>query len=176
MRVPFFIALFAFSALSLFAADGEDSFKTRCALCHGGDGAGTDRARSILPTIHARRPDQLATIITKEVPSKGMPAFEMPAEERSLLIGHLKKLAANVSPAARDPRAPQPREGSLGWSAAVRSAASSSTTAALMRKSARLTERSICFGACFSATAMRIARLVQCRPRILTRQQIRKEV
>ena len=113
MRVPFFITLFAFSALSLFAADGEDSFKTRCALCHGGDGAGTDRAWSILPAIHARRPDQLATIITKGVPAKGMPAFEMPAEELSLVIAHLKKLAANVSPAARDPRAPQPREGSF---------------------------------------------------------------
>ena len=42
-----------------------------------------------------------------------MPAFEMPAEELSLLVVHLKKLAANVSAAARDPRAPQPREGSL---------------------------------------------------------------
>ena len=53
MRVPFFTTVFAFSVLSLLAADGEDSFQTRCVLCHGGDGAGTDRAQSILPTIHA---------------------------------------------------------------------------------------------------------------------------
>ena len=113
MRLPCFITVLAFSTLSLFAADGDDSFQTRCAVCHGGDGAGTDRARSILPTIHSREPDQLATIITKGVSSKGMPAFEMPAEELSLLIAHLKKLAEKVSPAARDPRAPQMREGTL---------------------------------------------------------------
>ena len=113
MKVPFVITVFAFSALTLLAADGEDSFRTRCVICHGGDGAGTDRARSILPTIHATTPDDLAIIITKGVSSKGMPAFEMPAEELSPLVAHLKKLAANVSPAARDPRAPQPREGSL---------------------------------------------------------------
>ena len=113
MRVPFFTTILAFLALSLLAADGKDSFQTRCVLCHGGDAAGTDRARSILPTIHSRRPGQLATIITKGVPSKGMPAFEMPAEELSLLVAHLKKLASNVSPAARDPRAPQARKGSL---------------------------------------------------------------
>ena len=77
------------------------------------NGTGSDRARSILPAIHSSRPDQLATIITKGVPSKGMPAFKMPAEELDLLIAHLKKLAEKVSPAARDPRAPQPRKGSL---------------------------------------------------------------
>ena len=117
MRVLLFITVLAFSALSsalsLFAADGEDSYRTRCVLCHGGDGTGSDRARSILPTIHSSKPDELATIITKGVPSKGMPAFKMPAEELDLLIAHLKKLAENVSPAARDPRAPQPRKGSL---------------------------------------------------------------
>ena len=113
MKLPFLITVLVFSTLSLFAADGDDSFQTRCAVCHGGDGAGTDRARSILPTIHSREPGQLATIITNGVSSKGMPAFEMPAEELSLLIVHLKKLAENVSPAARDPRAPQTRKGTL---------------------------------------------------------------
>jgi len=97
----------------LLGADGEESFKTRCMLCHGVDASGTDRARSILVTIHGRRPDQLATIIERGVPSKGMPAFKMPAEELDAVIDHLKVLALNVSAAARDPRAPEPREGSL---------------------------------------------------------------
>jgi len=101
------------STLGLVAADGEDSYQTRCALCHGGDGAGTDRAGSILPTLAARRPDQLAAIITAGVSSKGMPGFKMPAEELTPLLAYLKALAAAVSPAARDPRAPQPRTGSL---------------------------------------------------------------
>ena len=43
MRVPSFLAVFVLcSTLGLAAADGEDSYQTRCALCHGGDGAGTD--------------------------------------------------------------------------------------------------------------------------------------
>ena len=113
MIVRTLTAILAFSALTLLAADGEESYRTRCVLCHGGDGAGSDRARSILPTIHAKGPEELAPIITQGVASKGMPAFEMPAEELSLLIAYLKKLAANVPPAARDPRAPRPREGSL---------------------------------------------------------------
>ena len=114
MRVPFLVAVFLLCAtLGLVAADGEDSYQTRCALCHGGDGAGTDRAGSILPTLLARRPDQLAAIITEGVSSKGMPAFEIPAEELDPLIAYLTGLAAAVSPAARDPRAPQPRTGSL---------------------------------------------------------------
>ena len=114
MRILFFAAVFVlFSTLSLVAADGEDSYQTRCALCHGGDGAGTDRAASILSTLAASAPDRLATIVTEGVPSKGMPAVEIPADELAPLLAYLKTLAAAVSPDARDPRAPEPRTGSL---------------------------------------------------------------
>ena len=98
---------------TLAAAAGEDSFQTRCALCHGSDGAGTDRAASILPMLSALEPDQLRTIISKGVSAKGMPAFEIPDAELGDLIAYLKNLAASVSPAARDPRAPQPRAGTI---------------------------------------------------------------
>ncbi len=113
MRVSLTVAALVCSTASLVAADGQESYQTRCALCHGGDGAGTDRAGSILSTLHARRPDQLTTIISEGMPSKGMPAFEIPADELEALVAHLKKLAALVGPAARDPRAPQPRTGSV---------------------------------------------------------------
>ncbi len=93
--------------------DGEDSYQTRCALCHGGDGAGTDRVGSILPILHARGDDQLATIVTDGVLSRGMPAFEMPEEELQALIRHLRQLADAVSPVGRDPNAPQTRTGSV---------------------------------------------------------------
>nr|ADI23204.1 glucose dehydrogenase [uncultured Gemmatimonadales bacterium HF0770_11C06] len=99
--------------VTLAAAAGEDSFQTRCALCHGVDGAGTDRAASILPTLSALEPDQLRTIITKGVSAKGMPAFEILDAELGDLIAYLKNLGASVSPAARDPRAPQPRAGTI---------------------------------------------------------------
>ncbi len=113
MRMLSVVATLVFSTLSVVSADGEESYQTRCALCHGGDGAGTDRARSILSTLHDRRPDQLATIITNGVPSKGMPAISMPASELEALVTYLKELASRVAPAARDPRAPQPRTGSI---------------------------------------------------------------
>ena len=114
MRVPFFLAVFVLcSTLGLAAADGEDSYQTRCALCHGGDGAGTDRAVSIIPTLQTSATARLAAIITEGVSSKGMPAVAMPADELGPLVAYLKTLAAAASPGARDPRAPQPRTGSL---------------------------------------------------------------
>ena len=114
MRVPSFLAVFVLcSTLGLAAADGEDSYQTRCALCHGGDGAGTDRAVSIIPTLQTSATARLAAIITEGVSSKGMPAVAMPADELGPLVAYLKTLAAAASPGARDPRAPQPRTGSL---------------------------------------------------------------
>ena len=114
MRVPSFLAVFVLcSTLGLAAADGEDSYQTRCALCHGGDGAGTDRAVSIIPTLQTSATARLAAIITEGVSSKGMPAVAMPADELGPLVAYLKTLAAAASPGAHDPRAPQPRTGSL---------------------------------------------------------------
>ena len=113
MKVPFLVALMIWSVPGLATAQGEDSYQSRCALCHGGDAAGTDRARSILPTLHGSSRDRLATIITQGVSSKGMPAVDIPSDELGSLITYLKKLAAAVAPAARDPRAPQPRSGTL---------------------------------------------------------------
>ena len=114
MRVPSFLAVFVLcSTLGLAAADGEDSYQTRCALCHGGDGAGTDRAVSIISTLQTSATARLAAIITEGVSSKGMPAVAMPADELGPLVAYLKTLAAAASPGALDPRAPQPRTGSL---------------------------------------------------------------
>ena len=113
LNVPALVAVFVLSALSLAAAQGEDSYQSRCALCHGGDAAGTDRARSILPTLHSLNRDRLATIITEGVSQKGMPAITIPADELGALITYLKEMAAAVAPAARDPRAPQSRAGSI---------------------------------------------------------------
>ncbi len=98
---------------SLAAADGEESYQSRCALCHGGDASGSDRARSILPVLDARGPEALARIITEGDPTLGMPAFNLAADELDPLIAYLKALAAAAPPAARDPRAPRPRPGEL---------------------------------------------------------------
>ncbi len=114
MRVPSCVVVAVLSStVGLAAADGEESYQTRCALCHGGDGAGSDRADSILLTVSASATDRLATIVTEGVPEKGMPAVEIPTDELAPLITYLKRLAIEAGPAARDPRAPRPRSGSL---------------------------------------------------------------
>ena len=101
------------SLAAAVAADGEDSYLTRCAQCHGGDGAGTDRAVSIIPTLQTSATARLADIITEGVASKGMPAIAVPPDELGPLVAYLKTLATAASPGARDPRAPEPRTGSL---------------------------------------------------------------
>ena len=113
MRISAFVAVLVFSMASLAAADGEESYQTRCSLCHGGDAAGSDRAGSILPTLYSSGPDRLVRIIREGVPSRGMPRFEIPDEELTPLIAYLKELATAAAPAARDPRAPRPRAGSI---------------------------------------------------------------
>ncbi len=113
MRTPIFVAVLVLSMTSLAAADGEESYRTRCALCHGVDAAGSDRAGSILATLDASGPEQLARIVTEGVPSRGMPGIEIPDEELTPLVAYLKELAPAAPPAARDPRAPQPRAASI---------------------------------------------------------------
>ena len=89
MKVLFLPAVLALSMGVLFASNGENSFAARCVTCHGNDGAGSDRAGSILPTIHSKTAEELRTIITEGVSSKGMPAFEIPTVELDLLVKHL---------------------------------------------------------------------------------------
>ncbi len=110
-------SLLLLSAPGLTAAQGAESYQTRCALCHGSDAEGTDRAPSIIPTLQTSATDRLATIITDGVASKGMPAIEVPVEELGPLVTYLKTLAAAASPGALDPRAPRPRQGTLSLTA-----------------------------------------------------------
>ena len=113
MRITALAAVFVLSAPIPAAADGEESYRTRCALCHGADAAGSDRAASILPALHASEPGRLTRIITEGVPSRGMPGIEIADDELTPLVAYLKELAAAAAPAARDPRAPRARAGSL---------------------------------------------------------------
>ena len=107
------IALGLLVAAPIQATDGQASYDSRCALCHGGDGAGSDRAESILTRVAGASTDRLVSIIRDGVPARGMPAVDVPAGELGPLVTYLKGLAAAAGPAARDPRAPQPRPGSV---------------------------------------------------------------
>ncbi|MBM40685.1 MAG: hypothetical protein CL483_02020 [Acidobacteria bacterium] len=94
-------------------AQGQAFYESRCVLCHGADGTGSDRAGSILARAATLSTDRLAAIITEGVPARGMPAILVPADEMGPLVSYLKGLVAAAGPAARDPRAPRPRSGSF---------------------------------------------------------------
>ena len=104
-------ALVCLAIPALAIGDGQESFETRCALCHGGDASGTDRAASIIPMLQTSATDRLSTIITEGVASRGMPAIDMPADELGPLVRYLKQLAAAAGPSAQDPREPRTRTG-----------------------------------------------------------------
>ena len=54
-------------------AQGQAFYESRCVLCHGADGTGSDRAGSILARAATLSTDRLAAIITVGVPARGMP-------------------------------------------------------------------------------------------------------
>ena len=70
------------------------NFENRCTICHGGDGAGTDRAPSILSFFGSRTDGEITDFIRKGRIDKGMPAFPFTDEEMKQLIAHVRGLLA----------------------------------------------------------------------------------
>ncbi len=79
---------------------GESLFKSKCAMCHGPDGAGkTTMGQALkIPDLHS--PDvqklsdaELSTIVTKG--KNKMPAYEakLSKEQITLLVGYIRDLA-----------------------------------------------------------------------------------
>ncbi|MBI1358068.1 MAG: PQQ-binding-like beta-propeller repeat protein [Acidobacteria bacterium] len=112
-RSLWFAALAALLSAPAWAGPtaGQVAYESRCVLCHGGDGSGSDRAPSILPFLAAGTPEKLAGVITKGIVGKGMPAFDLPAEELEALVGHVMSLRPEG--AKTETAGPQPREGAL---------------------------------------------------------------
>jgi PQQ-dependent dehydrogenase (methanol/ethanol family) len=72
-------------------------FTRVCAVCHGNDGNGTDRAPTMVNSAHLRSLSDadIATIIQK---GKGrMPAFPMPSPEVDRLISYIRSLNTTAS-------------------------------------------------------------------------------
>ncbi len=87
---------------------GQRSFEARCAICHGGDGRGTDRGPAIYNKTAARDNQSIATVVRGGLPG-GMPAFtvaQLPAAELADLTTYLRTL----QPVARTFRRPVVRE------------------------------------------------------------------
>src|ERR1700733_1246157 len=91
-----FYASLLFACLSLCAQDGTKIFESRCAGCHGADGAGGEHA----PTIVERSRRNLNDTVKNGIKERGMPAFDFADAEMSALIAYVTALRA---PAADHP-------------------------------------------------------------------------
>jgi len=72
---------------------GRQVFATRCAACHGTEGAGGELGPSIVARIPTRSDQDLEAVIKDGLPGAGMPAFaSLSRTEVTDLIAHLRTL------------------------------------------------------------------------------------
>jgi alcohol dehydrogenase (cytochrome c) len=83
---------------------GARSFNTRCAVCHGGDGNGNERAPSILKFVSSNSDEQIAALIRMGV--RAMPPHQIDDSEMKDLLGFVHTLGPAI-PAGT----PQERQG-----------------------------------------------------------------
>ena len=102
-RVVFTLFLLSAAAAAQTPIDGPTAYATRCAVCHGGDGNGSERAPGIVSALPRATDAQLGAIIRLGTEG-GMPPQPMPDAELSILIAHLRTMQA---PAARRRRGPR---------------------------------------------------------------------
>src|SRR5260370_19907366 len=87
------IALFTLTvALAQNPDPGQQAFESRCASCHGGDGAGGEHGPAIVSRLARRTDADLTRLIREGLPTRGMPAFNLPDREMNALIGFLRTL------------------------------------------------------------------------------------
>jgi PQQ-dependent dehydrogenase (methanol/ethanol family) len=83
----------------LLVENGSKSFAEKCAACHGADAEGSDMGPKLAGTrrLRSRSLQQLRTIINKGMPSSGMPAFPLPAEELDALAAFVRSLNSTAA-------------------------------------------------------------------------------
>src|SRR6186997_2756990 len=80
-------------AFSQTPGPGRQVFATRCAACHGTEGAGGELGPSIVARIPLRSDQDLEAVIKDGLPGAGMPAFaSLSRTEVTDLIAHLRTL------------------------------------------------------------------------------------
>ncbi len=90
------IAILGFAILALAYAQsdpGRREYETRCARCHGADASGGESGPNIQAQVAARSATELAAFLRVGRPASGMPAFDLPAEDMTNLVAHLRTLA-----------------------------------------------------------------------------------
>ena len=89
--------------------EGKRIFAQICAGCHGADTYGTDRAPGLSGNrrVRARTVEQLHDVVLHGIPSAGMPAFNLPAEQLDSVAAFVHSLnsAAYETPVSGNPDA-----------------------------------------------------------------------
>jgi alcohol dehydrogenase (cytochrome c) len=78
--------------------EGRRSFETRCAVCHGGDGNGSERAPSLLDFVAHNSDEQIAALV--RAGRRAMPAHDIDAAEMIPLLAFLHTLQPPAGTAA----------------------------------------------------------------------------
>ena len=90
-KILFGLVVLGVAASAQDRSAGQRSFDARCAICHGGDGHGTDRAPAIYNKTAARDNASIVTVIRGGLPA-GMPGVAVPDDEMTALIAYLRTL------------------------------------------------------------------------------------
>jgi alcohol dehydrogenase (cytochrome c) len=100
------VLLLAISAVALASAQAPNparqQYESRCSRCHGADATGGESGPNIVPQIGALTDADLSSFIRIGRPASGMPAFDLPAQDMTALVGYLRTLvptARNQPPA-----------------------------------------------------------------------------
>src|SRR5262245_20216570 len=76
---------------------GRVAFETRCARCHGADGAGGEMGPSIVQRLTTRDDAQLASLVRDGLPTRGMPANAVAEPELAALVKFLRTIERRPS-------------------------------------------------------------------------------
>jgi alcohol dehydrogenase (cytochrome c) len=72
------------------AGPGQRLYDNNCSVCHGADGGGGELAPSILFRLSSRSDAEIAGLIHSGIPDRGMPAFNLGAQETNDLVAYLR--------------------------------------------------------------------------------------
>lgn len=93
-----FVLLLLMNAAS--AQDARELFRNHCAVCHGGDGRGTERGPNLANNrrVRAQTVDQLRAVISDGIPGRGMPAFNLlPPDQLNAVTMLVRSFSAPAS-------------------------------------------------------------------------------
>ncbi len=88
-----FLAIFSITMTSAQDPNpGRQQYESRCSRCHGADATGGESGPNIVSQIDALTDTDLGSFLRTGRPARGMPAFDLPAQDMAALVGYLRML------------------------------------------------------------------------------------